>query len=365
MKITFAFPRPSMTGGCRVVAIYAQALSDAGHQVTIVCPRYMYGGLANRTKRFLTGRLNRNTVLANSHFSGLKDVRVETVSPKKLSDPRKYPNADILIATWWKTVEWIADLPEKKGIQCYFVQHYEAHDEQPLERVWNTYKTKLPKIVIAEWLAAVMANKFGDKDTHLVPNAVEHKDFFRPAGAATSENTFCSMYSESAFKGVDVTLAAFEKVRARAPEIKLKLFGAKALSEEITLPDGVEFIVLPSRDQLREIYASCRAYIFSSRSEGFGLPVLEALACGCPVIATRSGCAPEYIKPDYNGYLNDIDDIAGQANAIERILQLNSSEWQAMSTAAVASVRDCSWTNSARTFENVLDRIVAESTVCA
>lgn len=48
------------------------------------------------------------------------------------------------------------------------------------------------------------------------------------------------------------------------------------------------------RDQLRALYRGARAFVYPSRYEGFGIPPLEALACGAPVIATRTGAIPEF-----------------------------------------------------------------------
>lgn len=362
MKITFAFPVPSLCGGCRVVAIYAQALANSGHEVTIVCPKYKHGGVTATLKQFMKGAIFPKDHLARSHFSELIDVNIVQLPPDKMASASHYPQADILVATWWKTVEWIAGFPNDKGRKCYFVQHHEVHDEQPRERVESTYKTPYPKIVIAEWLSKLMAERYGDRNTHLVPNAVDRALFFREVHIAADEYTVCSMYSETRFKGVDITLAAFSLVRAHIPQARLIMFGAEPVRDGRALPAGVEFVLAPSKAELRAIYSSSRAYIFSSRSEGFGLPILEALACGCPVVATDTGCAPEYIRNGENGYVNKIDDVDGQANDIECILRLNPVAWSKMSAAAIESVANSSWRNSADAFERVLTCMAGSET---
>ncbi|HEA26751.1 MAG TPA: glycosyltransferase, partial [Ectothiorhodospiraceae bacterium] len=86
----------------------------------------------------------------------------------------------------------------------------------------------------------------------------------------------------------------------------------------------------------------------------FGLPVLEAMACRCPVIATKAGCAPDFIVRGVNGELNEIDDIVAQGESIIKIIEMKNSAWKAMSEAAHEAITKSSWDDSIDTFEKSL-----------
>jgi glycosyltransferase involved in cell wall biosynthesis len=116
----------------------------------------------------------------------------------------------------------------------------------------------------------------------------------------------------------------------------------------------MEITLLPPQDQIPQIYARCDAWLFSSRSEGFGLPILEAMACGTPVIGTPAGVAPSLIG-EGGGVLVPMDDPEAMADAIVKVVGLVDSEWKAMSDAALATARRNTWESSIDKFEAALE----------
>src|SRR5438552_1934194 len=78
-------------------------------------------------------------------------------------------------------------------------------------------------------------------------------------------------------------------VREQIPELRVISFGMRSPAESLPLPAGTDFVQRPAQDRIRELYAQCDVWLCGSRSEGFGLPVLEAMACRCPVVSTKVG----------------------------------------------------------------------------
>jgi glycosyltransferase involved in cell wall biosynthesis len=93
-------------------------------------------------------------------------------------------------------------------------------------------------------------------------------------------------------------IQAFNSVRSQLQDTELVIagttaepvFAAESLSEAAK---GLHFIGYVPEGKLAGLYASAQAFILPSLSEGFGLPVLESMACGTPVLATSAGALPE------------------------------------------------------------------------
>jgi glycosyltransferase involved in cell wall biosynthesis len=83
---------------------------------------------------------------------------------------------------------------------------------------------------------------------------------------------------------------AFALLRRNRPELRLVLTGGGRFDH---VPEGVERKGLVSTDELVSLYHRASALVFPSLYEGFGLPPLEAMACGTPVAASRAGSLPE------------------------------------------------------------------------
>src|SRR5665811_1910895 len=126
MRITFVLPTVDMSGGIRVVAIYAKVLTARGHEVILVSPPPQEVRFRNKVKSFLKRNGWPNTVRAfPSHLdgSGLDHRILDRWRPVTDDD---VPDADVVIATWWETSEWVSALAPDKGAKVYFIQHHEV-----------------------------------------------------------------------------------------------------------------------------------------------------------------------------------------------------------------------------------------------
>ena len=184
--------------------------------------------------------------------------------------------------------QWVNALSPQKGAKVYFIQHHEVFPHLPVERSQATYRLPLQKIVISRWLERIMKKQYKDDRVILIPNSVDTDQFFAPARQKQPVATVGFVYSSVCFKGSDVILAALDQVKQRMPHLRVIAFGSEPISPKLPLPNWIQYHYRPSQDQIRCLYSECDVWLCGSRSEGFYLPLLEAMACRCPVVSTGS-----------------------------------------------------------------------------
>jgi glycosyltransferase involved in cell wall biosynthesis len=360
MRVTFVHKTANFSGGNRVVATYAERLAQRGHQVCVVTGP----GERPRPLRKVINRWKGRSFSASDGRSWLDELQLEHRVLTSAGPPRAedVPDADVIVATWWETAEWIAALPASKGAKAYFLQGVEwTIDDMPRERVRQTWRLPLHKIVIAEFMADIARVDFGDSDLSHVPNAVDTQLFHAPPRERNAVPTVGLMdVGPLAIKGGDITRAALLLAKQQLPELRGVCFGRSHPPPERALPSWVSMQLSPTPEALRALYASCDVFIHASRAEGFGLPLLEAMACRTPVAATPAGAAPELL-PSGGGLLVPHDDPAALASALVRVCTLPRDEWRARSDAAFTRATTYTLDDATQRMEAALERAITKA----
>jgi glycosyltransferase involved in cell wall biosynthesis len=344
-----------MSGGNRVIAIHAAALVARGHEVVIVHPPFEQErvSMLRHWLRRATGRSR--SLQPPPACTYLTDAALD-VRPLPRYRPvadADVPDGDVVIATWWETAEWVSRLSASKGAKLYFVQHHEVWPPLPEARCRATYRLPLKKIVIAQWLQDLMAREYGDADSALVSNAVDHELFHAPSRERQPVPTVGFIFSGQGWKGTSMAVEAIAAMRRELPQLRAIAFGSCPLDDPSPM-EGIESTLNPPQDRLRDLYSQCDVWLSPSDSEGFGLPVLEAMACRTPVVSTRTGWAADGIVHHVNGALVEPRDSAAMAREAVRILELAPDAWRRLSQAAYAAVAGLDWNHATQAFEQVL-----------
>ncbi len=188
-------------------------------------------------------------------------------------------------------------------------------------------------------------------DAVVVPGGVEHERFHPGAGGGgggAGGGYVLTVGSRTARKNVGALWETARLLRARG----LELWAAGGDRPQFAGEDVPGIVWLghvPDRD-LPALYAGARAFVLPSLHEGFGLPVLEAMACGIPVVAARAGALPETCGGAAR--LADPRDPRALAAGVEEVLD-DSAPWVAAGLARAAAF---SWTRTAAAVDALLHR---------
>lgn len=352
-------------GGTRVIAIYAETLARRGHEVCVVSTPRRAVSLRGKVKRLLSGAgWPRGEEAGPSYLDGLP-IEHRVLERWRGVRDEDVPDADVVVATWWETAEPVLRLAPRKGAKAYFVQDYGAHAGQPLDKVSRTWQYPMHKITISRWLEGLIREHVGtEAEIACVPNAVDTGLFHAPPRGKQAVPTFGLVYSTRPQKGSAAALRALERARRRIPSLRAVAFGHGAPADELPLIEGMDYFPNLEESRLREVYARCDAWLFTSEKEGFGLPILEAMACRTPVIATPAGAAPELVG-EGGGVLVAAGDVEALAEAVVRVARMDEAEWRRMSDAAHRTATAYEWDQAAARFEAELLRARQEAGAAA
>ena len=353
MRITFLHRagEGSLAGGFKVLTDYAEALTRNGHLVTLVSP--------SRSEPRLGGPLRRLPL--KRRVRGRDDfVRGRSFETVLLAEDRPViaadlPDADVVVASWFECVEWMLALPSSKGAKVHFVQDYERFGHLPAARAKAVLDADVPKICVSSWLAERVRTEHGAHAVTVVPNGVDTDVFAFTPRPRNAPFRIGFLHSDAERKRVGLAYEALTALKTRDVA-----FEAFAFGKDTPTPEQSSLLTsyhqAPSQDAIPRLYASADAWLFTSRTEGFGLPILESMASGTPVVATPAGAAPDLVT-ERNGALVE-GDAQAVADAAMRLAVMDERDWTDVSTAARRTAEANDLTSAARGFEDALTAIV-------
>jgi glycosyltransferase involved in cell wall biosynthesis len=164
-------------------------------------------------------------------------------------------------------------------------------------------------------------------------------------------------------KNVDVLIDAFLSIRDRFPDVKLVISGGNGWQYEKTaerlasplLADSVIRTGFVPEDDKRLLYLCSEMLVFPSLYEGFGLPVLEAMACGTPVVSSNSSSLPEVLGDA--GVLCEPDDRLAFSDAMSHILS-DRMFAAFLSGKGKSRAMQFSWENAAQAYAAAIEELL-------
>src|SRR5438445_7759652 len=192
-------------------------------------------------------------------------------------------------------------------------------------------------------------------DTELFHPARREPSFFEKFGACNREVRVLYVGRISREKDLDLLAAAYRLLRDEGLPVQLFVVGHGPYSDAFarSLPEAF-FTGYLTGNELATAYASADIFVFPSTTDTFGNVILEAQACGVPVIVSDSGGPKELVEDRTNGLITKSRDVNDFTQAI-RSLVADPALRERMGNAARKSVTDRSWPNAFRKFWSATD----------
>jgi glycosyltransferase involved in cell wall biosynthesis len=196
-----------------------------------------------------------------------------------------------------------------------------------------------------------------------IPNfrsTIGYRQLIRELGVGDDRPVIVSVGSEHPRKNMKTVLRVLASLKKEFPNILLIKVGnpgilsgrreVLSLIDELKLQDNVKLVGNISTERINDLYNIATCLLFPSRHEGFGLPPLEAMASGCPVVCSNATSLPEIVGDA--AILHDPDDVAGFTASISKLVH-NDVRAREYSDKGIQQSKKFSWDAAARAMEVV------------
>lgn len=220
---------------------------------------------------------------------------------------------------------------QRLGVPYLVTEHSTAY-ARGLIRPWQepdirrVLQRAAARVAVSQSLARLIASYAMGMPIEVVPNVVDTEFFTLPPHPKPSRPfVFLSVALLTPKKGIDVLIKAFATKFKGYANVELWIGGdgpqrsdLERLVRSLGIEPQVRFLGLLSREQVREAMWRANAFVLPSYVETFGVVLIEAMATGLPVIATRCGGPEEFVTPEV-GYLVSPGNIEQLGEALETV----------------------------------------------
>lgn len=294
--ITFLAPGlHSNRGGERVIHHYAYSLAQMGFKVNLMIPE----GSCDINEDSSINIIEYKPIFSRffSHHLGYIDAfpRISALYP---------PDTDIFIATYIPQAI-LAILLKFSNKKCKFIlfnqDFVEMFKWRPDRFVFFCiYPRFFHKIISISEFCRTQILRYANSDSIVIKNGLDeefHAESIKNKNV--KRDGIFWLGTNNKHKGYNNFIEAMKLVKKVYPDLKIRVLGDGIQSNDMIQAVGTGGSFL----SVREFYTTSDVFICSSLKEGFGLPALEAMACGCPVVTTDTGGCHEYAVDKINAFI--------------------------------------------------------------
>jgi glycosyltransferase involved in cell wall biosynthesis len=220
-------------------------------------------------------------------------------------------------------------------------------------------------IVVSESTRRELAEKgIPEANIDIVYNAVDHTRFKPAQDPKPSEPVIGYVGRIKRYKKIDYLLESMNIVLERLPQARLMLAGSGdylpalvALAARLGISDRVEFMGFVSEEEKIAMLQRAHVVVNPSSKEGWGVTVIEANACGTPVIASDVPGLRDAVVDGETGYLVPFGDVEACARRTLEVLQDDVLR-RRLSEAAIAHAKTFNWDDSAEAVLRIIEQVI-------
>ena len=247
------------------------------------------------------------------------------------------------------------EIPVRKGLKRVFLaQHFFSDPDEDADSDRTYGDASVVLVAVSSHVQKAVRERFA-RETLLIHSGVDGRMFHPGSNLRRPEGPLRVLYCYSShpLKGGALGLEALKRVRSRFPEVEIVLFGMGPRPES-----DLEFLYHrnPEQDELGRLYAASHVFLSTSREEGFGLPGLEAMACGCALVSTRNGGNEDYCRDGENALLCRYGDVSELSGALERVLE-DADLRSRLVRGGLDTAAGFDWDRSVARFEEMVVRV--------
>lgn len=225
------------------------------------------------------------------------------------------------------------------------------------------------RFVVSKYWREALERNYGYK-SQIAYNGIDLEDFANLPVRKSSRPTLLFVGGLEPRKGLDNLVRAMPMIAARVPDVRLIVVAKsgfrgtdqvgtfETLARGLGVEERIVFRESVDQETLLSFYSESDVVVLPSRNEGWGLSLMEAMACGRPVVASRVGGIPELVRDGVDGLLVDAGNADQLCAATVRLLDDQRLRGQ-MGQAGLERVKAFSWDDTAKNtiaaYESALD----------
>lgn len=303
LSIGYVIPHKSLTGGLKMLLSQMKALKMRGHKVSAI----------------FRGKDGEGVLPDWFDIEVDKEILV----PTDKSYSSYIDGCDVIICGFFNQ---ICEFSESKipivyweqGSEMLFGDYGDLSSNSPYRLdVQKYYLSDCHLASVSKTISKILKARF-NRESYILPNFID-TDFYYPENHEFKGSILLVGNPSLSFKGFNTAMQVLQNVWNSGLKFSVNwICQVRPSVRGVNFP--INFIESPSQEKLAEYYRKSDLLLFTSIYEGFGMPPLEAMASGIPVVTTSCGGIDEFIEPGYNALVSEVYDVSSLTNSVAYLL---------------------------------------------